>query len=58
MPSDVLFISESGIKTREDIKTLQQHRVDGVLIGETMLKSRNKRHTLEVLKGIHQADED
>ena len=55
---DIIFISESGIKTREDIKTLQQHRVDGVLIGETMLKSRNKRHTLEVLKGIHQADED
>lgn len=55
---DIIFISESGIKTREDIKTLQQHRVDGVLIGETMLKSRNKRHTLEVLKGIHQTDED
>lgn len=55
---DIIFISESGIKTRNDIKMLQEKRVDGVLIGETMLKSRNKRHTLEVLKGIDQADEN
>lgn len=55
---DVIFISESGIRKRKDIEMLEAHHVDGVLIGETMLKSRNKRHTLEVLKGIVEADED
>ena len=49
---DVIFVSESGIKTREDIELLEKHRVNGVLIGETMMKSHDKRHTLEVLKGI------
>ena len=53
---DVIFISESGIKTREDIELLEKHRVNGVLIGETMMKSHDKRHTLEVLKGLDEED--
>ena len=53
---DVIFVSESGIKTREDIELLEKHRVNAVLIGETMMKSHDKRHTLEVLKGIDEED--
>lgn len=54
---DVIFISESGIKTREDIELLEKlDRVNGVLIGETMMKSHDKRHTLEVLKGLDEED--
>ena len=53
---DVIFISESGIKTRKDIELLEKHRVNGVLIGETMMKSHDKRHTLEVLKGLDEED--
>ena len=49
---DVIFVSESGIKTREDIELLEKHHVNAVLIGEAMMKSHDKRHTLEVLKGI------
>ena len=52
---DVIFVSESGIKTREDIELLEKYHVNAVLIGEAMMKSHDKRHTLEVLKGI---DED
>lgn len=37
VPEDVLFVSESGIKTAEDINKLVENRVDGVLIGETMM---------------------
>ena len=36
-----IIISESGIKTKEDVLVLQQVGVDGVLIGETLLKSDN-----------------
>lgn len=48
---DVKFISEGGIKTREDIIRLEDNHVDGVIIGEIMMKSRDKRHTFEVLNG-------
>jgi indole-3-glycerol phosphate synthase len=36
-----IVISESGIKKREDIAALRAAGVDGVLIGETLLKSNN-----------------
>ena len=36
-----ILISESGIKSHEDIETLKKAGVDGVLIGETLLRSNN-----------------
>ena len=38
---DILFISESGIKNRSDIKKLEANDVDGVLIGETLMRSND-----------------
>ena len=38
---DRMVISESGIKTHEDIEILKKAGVDGVLIGESLLRSRN-----------------
>lgn len=55
---DVFFVSESGIQTRDDIVLLENNQVNGVLIGETMMKSHQRRHTLEVLKGIDGNDEN
>ncbi len=49
---DILFLSESGIRTREDVAMLEEHHVDGVLIGETLMRSSNKRAILEELKGL------
>ena len=40
-PDDVLFVSESGIKTNEDIRQLRENNVDAVLIGETLMRSRS-----------------
>lgn len=51
VPEDILFVSESGIKTYEDIKKLQEHGVDGVLIGETLMRSRDKKQALNQLRG-------
>lgn len=49
VPKDILFVSESGIKTEEDIKELVANGVDGVLIGETMMTAPNRREQLEKL---------
>ncbi len=50
VPSDVLFISESGIKTRADIALLEQHKVNAVLIGETFMRSNDKKAMLDALR--------
>lgn len=40
-PKDAICVSESGIKTADDIKKLQQAGVDAVLIGTAFMKARN-----------------
>ncbi|HWQ79416.1 MAG TPA: indole-3-glycerol phosphate synthase TrpC [Anaerovoracaceae bacterium] len=50
-PNDVLFISESGIKTPEDIARLRENKVDAVLIGETLMRSGDKKKLLAELRG-------
>lgn len=50
-PSDTVFVSESGIKTSKDIKRLYENHVDAVLIGETLMRSQDKKKMLEELNG-------
>lgn len=50
-PKDVIFVSESGIKTHEDIQKLYENQVDAVLIGETLMRSADKKAALEALNG-------
>ena len=47
---DVIFISESGIKTKEDVRKLKENDVDAVLIGETLMKSDDKKQMVSELK--------
>ena len=47
---DVIFISESGIKTKEDIRRLKENNVDAVLIGETLMKSDDKKAMISEFK--------
>lgn len=49
IPADVVFVSESGIKSHEDIKVLIENKTDAVLIGETFMRSDNKKKMLEEL---------
>lgn len=49
IPQNVLFISESGIKTHEDIEVLLNNKTDAVLIGETFMKAKNKKQMLREL---------
>ncbi len=52
IPEDILFIAESGIHTREDIKALERGGVNGILIGETLMRSADKKKTLAELRGM------
>lgn len=47
---DMVFISESGIKTAEDVGRLKENNVDAVLIGETLMKSDDKKSMILELK--------
>jgi len=46
---DGLIISESGIKTREDVKKLKEHGVKGILVGESFVTSGNVEETFREL---------
>ena len=48
-PDNVVFVSESGIRTPEDIRLLYENKVDAVLIGETLMRSPDKKAALESL---------
>ncbi|MCD7775326.1 MAG: indole-3-glycerol phosphate synthase TrpC [Clostridiales bacterium] len=47
-----VFISESGVKSREDIEKLLEVGADAVLIGETLMRAENKKAKLDELKGL------
>ncbi len=51
VPKDVIFVSESGIKTSGDVEILRKNGVDAVLIGETLMKAENKTEKLNELRG-------
>ena len=52
VPNEILFVAESGIKTRADVAELENSGVNGVLIGETLMRSKDKKAMLDELKGI------
>ena len=51
VPRDLLFVSESGIQTHDDILRLHENNVNAVLIGETLMKAQNKEKILNELRG-------
>ncbi|MDR3070086.1 MAG: indole-3-glycerol phosphate synthase TrpC [Propionibacteriaceae bacterium] len=51
VPPEILFVSESGISTPEDVRKLRDAGVNAVLIGETLMRSPNKAAMLANLRG-------
>ena len=51
VPNDVIFVSESGVKTPEDVQKLRDIGANAVLIGETLMRAENKKDMLLKLKG-------
>lgn len=51
VPEDVVYVSESGIRNRADVAKLCENGTDAVLIGETLMRSADKRRELDILRG-------
>ena len=51
IPEDVLFVSESGVRSAEDIQKLQEIGADAVLVGETLMRAEDKKRKLAELRG-------
>ena len=45
IPDDVVTVGESGLKTEDDVKRMADIGVDAILVGETLVKSKNVRKT-------------
>lgn len=51
VPESVLFVSESGVRTGEDVRLLKAAGVDAVLVGETLMRASDKTAKLAELRG-------
>lgn len=51
VPPEVLFVSESGIRTAADVAALRENGTNAVLIGETLMRSPDKKAALAELRG-------
>lgn len=49
IPDDIVFVSESGIKTHEDVQVLIKNGTNAVLIGETLMRSSDKKQKIKEL---------
>lgn len=52
IPREVLFVSESGVKESGDVAKLCEIGADAVLIGETLMRSEDKKAKLSELRGM------
>ena len=52
VPPEIIFVSESGMRTPEDIAALRTNGTDAVLIGETLMRSADKKKMLDELRGM------
>ncbi len=51
IPSDIIIVSESGIKTRDDVLRLEQAGIDAMLIGTSLMESADIGNKIEELRG-------
>ena len=51
IPEERLYVSESGIRTPQDIAKLYENGTNGVLIGETLMRAKDKKAMLDELRG-------
>lgn len=51
VPKEILFIAESGISTASDVQKLRNAGVNGILVGETLMRAPDKKAALDALRG-------
>ena len=50
VPPEVVFISESGVKTPADVQAIRATGADAVLVGEALMRAEDKTAALKALK--------
>ena len=50
IPDDIIFVSESGVKSTDDIRAIREIGADAVLIGETLMREDDKKAKLDELR--------
>ncbi len=53
VPAEYVYVSESGIKSRNETKVLYENGTNAVLIGETFMVSKDKKAMLDELRGAN-----
>ena len=51
VPPEIIFVSESGVKSADDIKKIRELGADAVLIGEVLMRAVDKKSKLAELRG-------
>lgn len=51
IPPGILFVSESGLSSAEDVQRLREIGADAVLVGETLMRAEDKAVKLRELRG-------
>lgn len=52
IPGDRIVVSESGIKTRDDVLRLEEAGIDAMLIGTSFMESQDIAEKIDALRGI------
>ncbi|MCX8062337.1 MAG: indole-3-glycerol phosphate synthase TrpC [Anaerolineales bacterium] len=56
VPTDILFVAESGIQTADDVRRLLANEISAILVGEALVRSENPAQKLKEL--LLREDED
>ena len=52
VPPGILVVSESGVKSHEDVRRLVSYGARGVLVGESLMRADDKGEAIRALKGL------
>jgi indole-3-glycerol phosphate synthase len=53
VPDNILFVAESGIRNADDVRAMREAGTDAVLVGETLMRARDKTQMLHLLRGTN-----
>lgn len=56
VPSEVILVAESGVKTASDVKLLSSYGADAILVGTVLMKSKNMTEKIrEIMKAARKS---
>ena len=51
VPAGIVVISESGVRSQDDVRRLVAQGARGVLVGESLMRAEDKSEAVRALKG-------